>query len=172
MTTSIYRGPKLSQQTGTNLMEVLVALLVLSFGMLGMAGVQGVSLRGNQSAYYRTQATTLTMDIVERMRANLTGVGAGSYNDVTGAATASCFTTAGCSNAQMAAQDINDWSATVVTALPSGASAVCLDSTPSDGTPAANLCDGAGSIYAIKIWWDDNRDGTASELYLTTFQPQ
>lgn len=160
-----------TRQSGTTLMEVLVSLLVLSFGMLGMAGVQGVSLRGNQAAYYRTMATTLSVDMVERMRANIVGIDDGDYDDIAGAATANCFTATGCSSAQLAAQDIFDWSASVVAALPLGASAVCLDSTPTDGTAGANGCDGAGSIYAIKLWWDDDRDGTADQAFRTTFQP-
>ena len=159
------------KQHGSTLIEVLIALLVLSFGMMGMAGVQSVSLRGNQAAYFRTQATSLSMDIVERMRANLTAVGAGDYNNVSGGETASCFTAAGCTSAQMAAQDINDWLAQVTALLPGGTAVVCLDSGGDDGTAAAVACDNTGAIYAIKIWWDDNRDGTANERYVTTFQP-
>lgn len=159
------------KQRGSTLIEVLIALLVLSFGMMGMAGVQSVSLRGNQAAYFRTQATSLSMDIIERMRANLTGVGAGAYNNVAGSATASCFTTAGCTNTQMADQDINDWLAQVTALLPGGTAVVCLDSGGDDGTAAAFACDNTGATYAIKIWWDDNRDGTANERYVTTFQP-
>lgn len=160
-----------SRQSGSTLMEVLISLLVLSFGMLGMAGVQGVSLRGNQAAYYRTMATTLSTDIVERLRANLSAVDDGSYNDVTGVATATCFTMVGCTDTQMAAQDILDWTASVAAALPLGTAVVCLDSTPTDGTAAATACDSAGSIYAIKLWWDDDRDGTADQIFRTTFQP-
>ena len=159
------------KQYGSTLIEVLIALLIMSFGMMGMAGVQSVSLRGNQAAYFRTQATSLTMDIIERMRANLTGVEAGNYNNVAGAATASCFTTTGCTSAQMAAQDINDWSTQVAAFLPGGTAVVCLDSSGDDGTAAAFACDNTGATYAIKIWWDDNRDGTANERYVTTFQP-
>lgn len=162
---------RLSRQSGTTLMEVLVSLLVLSFGMLGMAGVQGVSLRGNQSAYFRTMATTLSTDIVERMRANIAAVEAGGYDDVAGSATATCFTVAGCTGVQMAAQDVLDWTANVAAALPLGAAVVCLDSSPTDGTAAANACDGAGNVYAIKLWWDDDRDGTADQVFRTTFQP-
>ena len=159
------------KQHGSTLIEVLIALLVLSFGMMGMAGVQSVSLRGNQAAYFRTQATSLSMDIVERMRANITGVGAGNYNNASGGETASCFTVAGCTSAQMAAQDINDWLVQVAELLPGGTAVVCLDSGGDDGTAAAFACDNTGAIYAIKIWWDDNRDGTANERYVTTFQP-
>lgn len=101
------------RQAGSTLIEVLISLLVLSGGMMGMAGLQTVSLQANQNAFFRTQATTFTLDIVERMRTNLTAVQNGDYNDVVGAATASCFTVAGCTSAQMAAQDVLDWEATV-----------------------------------------------------------
>lgn len=161
----------IKRQAGSTMMEVLVSMLVLSFGMLGMAGVQSVSLRGNQSAYYRTMATTLSTDMVDRMRANLAGVSDGGYDDEDGAATASCFTAGGCTDVQMAAQDILDWEAAVTATLPGGSSVVCVDSTPGDGTAAANACDSTGSIYAVKIWWDDNRDGTASTQNVTSFQP-
>lgn len=158
-------------QVGTTLIEVLISLLVLSGGMLGMAGVQSVSLRANQAAYYRTLATNFTQDIIERMRANTSGVDAGDYDNVDGAATASCFTAAGCNRTQMAAQDVLDWETAVAAAMPLGVAVVCLDSSMPDGTAAAPACDGLGSIYAIKIFWDDDRDGTADQRYTTTFQP-
>lgn len=155
---------------GSSLIEVLVSLLVLSGGLLTMAGVHAVSLRANQAAYYRTQATTLTTDIVERMRANKTGVALGAYDNVPGAATASCFTTASCTSAQMAAQDILNWSNQIAAVFPAGTSVVCVDSTGNDGTAAAPACDGLGNVYAVKIWWDDDRDGTAEQRYVTTMQ--
>ena len=166
-----YRISRVKLQAGTTLVEVLVSLIVLSGGMLGIAGVHSVSLRANQAAYYRTLATTLTQDIVERMRANTSGVDFGDYDNVAGAATASCFTSVGCNRTQLAAQDILDWTAQVAAAFPLGAAVVCIDSTMPDGTAAAFACDGVGSIYAIKIFWDDNRDGTADQAYTTTFQP-
>lgn len=165
------RWQRIRRQGGTTLMEVLVSLLVLSGGMLGMAGVQTVSLRNNQAAYFRTQATALSLDMVERLRANIVGVQAGAYDDVGGAATAACFTGAGCNAAQMANQDILDWEALVAAALPGGAAVVCVDSTGNDGTPGTENCDGLGRVYAIKMWWDDNRDGTANQRYVTTTQP-
>ena len=162
---------RLHAQWGTTLMEVLVSMLVLSFGLLGMAGVQSVSLRNNQSAYYRTQATMLSSDIIERMRANKIGVGNDAYDDVAGGATAACFTTAGCTPNQMAAQDIATWDAAVAAALPTGSGVVCIDSTGNDGTAAAPACDGVGNIYAVKIFWDDNRDGNANQSLTTIWRP-
>jgi len=158
-------------QLGVALLEVLVSLLILAFGLLGMAGLQTVSLRNNQTAYYRTQATMFATDIVERMRGNILAVDNSNYDDIAGADTASCFTAVGCTSTQMAAQDVNDWSADIVASLPSGNAVVCLDSTANDGTSAANACDGLGDVYATKIWWDDNRDGNADQRFVMSFQP-
>lgn len=59
-----------ADQRGATLIEVLVAMLVLSIGLLGLAGMQMTALKSNQSAYYRSQATVLAYDIIDRMRAN------------------------------------------------------------------------------------------------------
>jgi type IV pilus assembly protein PilV len=65
---------------GLTLVEILIALLVLSIGLLGLAGLQTMSLKFNTSAYYRTQATALAYDFADRMRANRQAALAGSYN--------------------------------------------------------------------------------------------
>lgn len=57
-------------QRGAGLIEVLIAVLVLSFGMLGMAGLQTWALRNNQSALERGMATVQTHTIVDSMRAD------------------------------------------------------------------------------------------------------
>jgi len=60
--------PRLQQ--GTTLLEVLISIVVLSIGLLGYAGLQTLSMKNNTSAFQRSQATILTYDIVDRMRAN------------------------------------------------------------------------------------------------------
>ncbi|ABA89397.1 type IV pilus minor pilin PilV [Syntrophotalea carbinolica DSM 2380] len=55
---------------GFSLIEVLVALLILSIGLIGLAGVQTRGVTTNYSALQRSQATLYAYDIVERMRAN------------------------------------------------------------------------------------------------------
>lgn len=57
-------------QAGFSLIEVLVAMLVLSFGLLGYALLQTTTVRFTQSANYRTQATNLTYQLIDQMRAN------------------------------------------------------------------------------------------------------
>ncbi|WP_281645616.1 type IV pilus modification protein PilV [Parendozoicomonas sp. Alg238-R29] len=58
------------KKNGFTLIEVLVALVVLSIGILGMLGMQAYSLQSNLSAEHRTQASIITMDLVERMRSD------------------------------------------------------------------------------------------------------
>ncbi|MBT5229003.1 MAG: type IV pilus modification protein PilV [Methylococcales bacterium] len=64
---------------GFTLIEVLIAVIVLSIGLLGFAGLQLSSLRNTNSSYTRAQAVTLSYDIVDRMRANIVGFHCGLY---------------------------------------------------------------------------------------------
>lgn len=166
------RNNSVYHQSGSSLIEVLISMLVLAMGILGISAMQIGSLKNNQNSYMRTQAVFHSLDIVERMLSNQAGVEAGNYNDPTPVFTAACQTAAGCTAAQMAANDVAVWEASIASGLPSGSATVCLDSTSDDGTAAAPACDSLGSIYAVKIWWDDNRDGTADQRYVMTFQPQ
>lgn len=66
-------GTKHSMQSGFTLMEVLIAILVLAFGLLGYAFLQTMTLRFAQSANQRTQATNLANAMFDQMRANRNG---------------------------------------------------------------------------------------------------
>ena len=55
---------------GFSMIEVLIALLVLAFGLLGFALLQTLNLRYTQSANTRTQATNLAYDLLDQMRSN------------------------------------------------------------------------------------------------------
>ena len=158
-------------QQGASLIEVLVSMVVLAIGILGISALQANSMKSNQSSYMRTQAIMHTEDIVERMRSNLAGVSNGNYNDPTPAINAACLSAAACTPAQLAAHDVAEWEAGVAANMPLGSAVVCIDSTPEDGTPAAPACDGIGTAYATKIWWDDRRDGSADQRYVMSFRP-
>jgi len=71
---------KQSEQRGATLLEVLVAIVVLSFGLLGMAGLQIAALQSNRSALESSRATMLAYDLLDRMRANLREVRKGEYD--------------------------------------------------------------------------------------------
>src|SRR4029453_5284958 len=56
--------------SGVGMIEVLVAILIFAFGMLALSGLQMRALAFSQSSLYRSQATALTDDIIDRMRAD------------------------------------------------------------------------------------------------------
>jgi type IV pilus assembly protein PilV len=169
-------------QSGFTMLEVLISIIVISFGLLGVAGLQAFALKNNQSASLRLAATTLASDMIDRMKTNVEGVQNGNYNrpNVADYVTAvpSCLTTAGCTPQQLAQNDLNEWAQRVAAALPSGRGIVCLDSTPNDGGADFSdpRCDNTGtSIYVVKIWWLDDRTASASagtqQLFWTAFNP-
>jgi type IV pilus assembly protein PilV len=57
-------------QAGVSLIEVLVALFVLAFGMLGIAGMQTMAMKANQSAFERNAAVIAAYSMADRMRSN------------------------------------------------------------------------------------------------------
>ncbi len=79
-----FRKPRLRHRysNGFTLVEVLVTIVVVSIGLLGLAGLQINGLRANVSSETRSKATLLASDIVERMRANLAGVDANAYSNI------------------------------------------------------------------------------------------
>jgi type IV pilus assembly protein PilV len=109
---------------GFTLIEVMVAILVLSIGLLGLAFLQGTGHSFNTDAYARTQATMLAYDIVDRMRANDKGfedpglpykvdtqskaAEAREAYDSCKASTCACDTAA-CNVLQLATYDIGQW---------------------------------------------------------------
>jgi type IV pilus assembly protein PilV len=101
----------MKQQSGFTLIEILVAVVILALGLLGMAGMQANSLRNNQSAYFRSQATVLAYDILDRMRANRTAAAGGQYDIALGAAAA---------GAGIVLDDLTEWKATLANELASG----------------------------------------------------
>jgi type IV pilus assembly protein PilV len=70
------------RQTGVGLIEILVAVLVLSIGFLGMAALQSKALSNNNSAMARSMGTIATYSILDAMRIDPDGVDAGSYDDL------------------------------------------------------------------------------------------
>ena len=147
-------------QSGFTLIEVLVSVLILSIGLVGVAALQGVSLKNTQSAFMRSQATALAYDVADRMRANVISARTGMYDPTKAAAVSACKSTTGCTPQDMAKHDLAEWKAAITNYLPMGEGYVCIDSTPNDGISAASpACDDSGTQFAVKIWWDDNRDG-------------
>jgi type IV pilus assembly protein PilV len=134
-----------TRQRGFSLIEVLVALLILSIGILGLAALQTFSLRFNSQSYTRTQATILINDMFDRMRTNVDGLA--TYNAVAPATPASgyatsCFPASCATPADIANYHIAQWKALIVAPgmLPGG-----------QGGIARN-----GSMYTVTITWVEN----------------
>lgn len=171
---------------GFGIVEVLVALIVLSVGLLSIAGLQLISIRSVHSSFVRGQAILSAYDVADRMRANrlavrdVNGNPVGFYNsaDVATYQAANdnnCTEDAGpavaCTVAQMTAHDLFEWNQTLAARLPSGQGIVCVDSTINDGVPAAPACDNIGTDYAIKIWWTEiEQAGATTKRYVMRYQ--
>lgn len=69
------------RMSGLSLIEILVTVVVLSIGLLGIAGMQAFGMRYSHDSYARSQATMLANELIERMHANPDGVSNGDYKD-------------------------------------------------------------------------------------------
>jgi type IV pilus assembly protein PilV len=117
------------QARGFTLVEGLIALLVLSIGMLGIAALYVETLQSGRSAQFRTQAVSIAADLADRIRANRVPVDA--------------YTGVGL-NAR-AAEDLNEWDALAAAQLPEGAGEVRFIAGTAT-TPAS---------YTIRVSWTE-----------------
>lgn len=149
---------KIISTRGFTLMEVLVALAVLSIGLLGMAGMQLFSLTSNYDAYLRTQATYFAYDLIDKMRANraetLTGGYDSALSSIPGSFTNCQTTSAACTPSQLATFEVTQWKC----ALGSYAgNAVCV--APLNMTTILPSGDGsvtrAGNDITVTVQWLD-----------------
>jgi type IV pilus assembly protein PilV len=138
---------------GFTLVEVLVALVVMSVGMLGIAALYLEGLRAGRTAVYRTTAVTLAADMADRIRANRD---AGAAYAGTGPGTdQSCVNGAvDCTPADLAADDWFDWRQRIAQQLPQGAEAR-IDVS------------GAGPVsYLITLQWPEIGQDTPADYRL------
>ncbi|WP_275097939.1 type IV pilus modification protein PilV [Sedimenticola hydrogenitrophicus] len=126
---------------GFSLIEVLVTVLVLSIGLLGLAGLQGVSVRNNHSAYLRTQATYLAYEIDDAMRANRDVALAGGY--------ALAWSTAPSVSDSIAQADLSAWRNRLIGLLPAADTRIQINKDC--------LQNDVAGILAVTVRWDDSR---------------
>jgi type IV pilus assembly protein PilV len=126
---------------GFTLIEVLIAVLVLSIGLLGLASLQANGMRSNFTAYARSQAVILANDMADRIRANPTA--AALYNNINAPAGDPGCTAADCTAAEIADHDTAVWYTNLQNALPNGT-----------GTVTGN-----GTVFTVSVMWDEDRNG-------------
>ncbi len=127
-------------QRGFSLVEVMVALLVTTVGLLGLAALQLTSLKIGHNAYLRGQAVQIAHEIAERMRANREAARAGRYDLAYGA-------TPG--GEGLPAADLAAWKQRLTAVLPQADGRIEVDA--------------ATMIARIAIRWDDARGDTGAE---------
>jgi len=133
----------LQSEAGFTLLEILIALLVLSIGLLGVASLQTRGQQFNTAAYLYTQATYLATDIMDRMRDNydMASRSGGLNRDELSAAYTKnlksdacpaekkCDDTIGCTALELAEHNLNQWCESL-NALPEGEADIVSENFP------------------------------------------
>ena len=138
------KHPSISRQRGASLIEVLVAFLLLSFGLLGLSGLQINALKNNQSALQRSQATMLAYFMMDAMRANKDDAIAGTYNLGTPGTppTLACDAPA---DTSLVTHDQAAWFTAMKATLGN-----------TNTTCGLVACDGSANC-SVRVYWDDSR---------------
>jgi type IV pilus assembly protein PilV len=146
----------MQKQNGSSLIEVLVTILIVSFGLLGVAGIIVNALKDSHSSYGRSQASWLALDIIDRMRANrsVAQTSTSPYALTIDAATPTGTT--------VALKDLIAWRGALASALPAGTGSVAI--TPISGTKIFTV--------TVTVRWDDSRAQGGSSIQTFSTQTQ
>jgi len=160
--------------TGFTLLEVLVAIVVLSFGVLGVVGLQAAALQANKEARFQSTAVAMARELGDLMRGNKDhAIVNSNANKYLGAYTAASLgslanpTCAPCtSQTEVAEANMRDWLNRVGDVLPGFRVVVCFDQTPyeasGDRLPQWS-CSNNGGVAVVKIGWTrQSADNAAS----------
>jgi type IV pilus assembly protein PilV len=160
---------RIERARGFTLLEVLVAVLVFSIGLLGIASLQLAGLRHTHDSHLRAVATMKAAELVDRMRANHAGYQDGQYDVTAVPQMGTDCATGPCDPVSLAFYDLAKWQDGVAQVLPcptaNGTLAcglVCRDSTPDDWNDGDGGCDlDPTAVYAIKVRWRERPAGQA-----------
>lgn len=158
---------------GFTLIEVLVSMIILAIGLLGLASLQGISLKNNQDAFLFSQANALAYEMSDRIKANKLGWNpSGTTVSIPTAPTSACATGCNslanlCTKAEMAASDYCYWLQSAKTILSSNATTVIATSV---GTAP---CTGSAPSLCLTMTWSriNNKDLSATTTYQLEVTP-
>ena len=156
-------------QSGSTLIEVLVTMLIVSFALLGVAGMQLTSVRTQQTAHLRDAAVNQVQMLAERIRSNssvLGGAGVTAYlaaNDYANASTIpadpACSANAGtCTSAEAAQLDVREWRQNLARELPGGRGSIF--SVATTAVPPVT----ATQARTIIVMWLEKAEGSDDNL--------
>lgn len=125
-------------QRGVTIVEVLVAVVVLSLGIVGVLGTNTKGFGNVNSSGHRAQATWLASQIIDRARANTKGVYAINFGSATG-------------STGQAATDLAAWKSLLSRTVPMGDGEIKEDIVidASTGTKIR--------VFKVLVRWDDRR---------------
>lgn len=162
------KRPIINRPTGFSLIEVLVTICIVSFGLLGLAAMFVRGIESSNKSFMQTVATQQAYDMADRMRANPDGVKAGQYEikaeeQAEGAEGAeepeeNCPICTSCTPQALAAYDICTWEKQNASLLPDGRGTI------------ENI---GGNTYTIAVLWNGNRKEAISDYntYTITIDP-
>ncbi|MBT8091695.1 MAG: type IV pilus modification protein PilV [Gammaproteobacteria bacterium] len=128
---------------GFSLIEVLIALIIMSVGMLGIAGLYVQGMQAGRTSVFRHNAVTLAGDVADRIRANPGAVAGAAYAANVGADKNCVNGGIDCSPADMAQHDIRLWEQQADRSLPNGTVRINRDTSAAPPT------------YEIIVSWDE-----------------
>lgn len=144
-------------QKGSSLLEVLITMLIMSFGLLALGGLTAASLQYSKLSQYQTIGSQLAIEYGDRMRGNVSGFNANNYDQTatyTGASgkitVPACTVPDKCTPAEVAAIDIAEWTNGLRRRLPGGGAYIVRD--------AANPL----SVNIWLMWVEPNLDFNTS----------
>ena len=138
------------RQKGVSIVEALVALVILSVGMLGIAGLYLESIRANRTALSRTTAVQLVNDMADRIRANRGGLGEYTLDPATPPTGGTDCSAGNCTPAQLALFDKVRWHQAVVANLPNGPDG---NTPPTTSIVYTAATADTGASYVIMAQW-------------------
>ena len=135
----------MSQQRGVTIVEGLVALVILSVGMLGIASLYVTSLKTGRTALLRTHAVNLVNDMIDSIRANGSARAAYDLADRTGEdpTAISCGDDGVCTQAEIAERDLASWLEAVQKTLPGATGNIDFEAA-AGGVP---------DVYVVSVEW-------------------
>jgi type IV pilus assembly protein PilV len=142
-------------ERGVSMIEVLVALTIAAFGLLGALALQARGLSAQKDAFNRRHAAELVAQLAERMRANQLAVVTGRYaldfgaDEATPRAVATCA--APCTSAQVAARDLDEWRIELRRRLPLSAAYVRWNAMSANGLDVAVAWAEAGTTRSDPV---------------------
>ena len=146
------------RQSGSSLLEVLIAVLILSFGLLGIAGMQASALRNNQSAAERSQVVFMTYSLLDAMRANIdTSKTPHEFRPTEYTAVLGGWTCEAPEGTSLATKDASRWIKNLQANLGSSA---C-------GKLTCNL-----NTCTVEVRWDDSRGTSGSDAQIIETRSQ